>query len=265
VTPSLNQGQFIEGAIQSVLAQHYENFEHIIIDGGSTDNTIDILRKYPHLIWVSKPDKGQSDAINKGVMQAVGDWILWLNADDIMLSDAFDKVIKTTTTFPKANYIYGHTLFLDNDTFKNSKCYHIPFYYNFVFFGIYSLPSTGSFICASFFKKNLLNIYFHMVMDTEWILRCGKLVRPKLVNDFLVTFRVSQNNKTSENIKNGLVTEQHREERKAIKAMYVYSSNMKLRPSVFSVYLKFGYYVYKAIYLILKLKSLIYFNLKIKY
>ncbi len=83
--PSFNQGKYIEENIQSVLNQNYPNFEHIIIGGGSSDNTVGILKKYPHLIWVSEPDEGQSDALNKGVDMATGDIIGWINSDVIII------------------------------------------------------------------------------------------------------------------------------------------------------------------------------------
>lgn len=73
VTPSFNQAEFIEETILSVKNQDYPNIEHIVIDGGSSDGTIDILKKYPHLIWISEPDKGQTDAINKGFRMANGE------------------------------------------------------------------------------------------------------------------------------------------------------------------------------------------------
>ncbi|MBI5020661.1 MAG: glycosyltransferase [Ignavibacteriales bacterium] len=82
ITPSFNQARFIDANIQSVLNQQYPNVEHIIIDGGSTDGTVDVLKKYPHLRWISKKDRGQSDALNKGFKLAAGDIIGWLNSDD---------------------------------------------------------------------------------------------------------------------------------------------------------------------------------------
>ena len=95
LTPSYNMGQFIEENILSVLNQNYKNFEHIIIDGGSTDNTVEILKKYPHLKWVSEPDKGQSDAYNKGLKMVTGDLVLCLNADDYLLNNTvFEKVVE---------------------------------------------------------------------------------------------------------------------------------------------------------------------------
>ena len=83
ITPSLNQGRFIEAAIESVLSQDYPRIEYIVIDGGSSDGTLDILARYGERVaWVSEPDRGQSHAINKGFRRARGDVLAWLNSDD---------------------------------------------------------------------------------------------------------------------------------------------------------------------------------------
>jgi glycosyltransferase involved in cell wall biosynthesis len=90
VTPSFNQGLFIEETIRSILLQNYPNLEYIIIDGGSTDNTLEIINKYRNWIsyWVSEPDHGQSDAINKGFLLSSGIYGNWINSDDILEKDA---------------------------------------------------------------------------------------------------------------------------------------------------------------------------------
>lgn len=93
ITPSFNSGKYLEDAIISVLNQNYPNFEHIVVDGGSTDGTKGILKKYPHLQWVSEPDNGQSDAMNKGFKMSKGDIIVYLNADDYFLPGSFKRII----------------------------------------------------------------------------------------------------------------------------------------------------------------------------
>lgn len=94
VTPSFNQGKFIETTIKSVLNQNYNNFEYIIVDGGSTDNTLEILKRYNKQIhfWISEPDNGQSDAINKGFAKATGDIFYWINSDDYLLPEALNTI-----------------------------------------------------------------------------------------------------------------------------------------------------------------------------
>ena len=98
VTPSYNQGQFIEETIRSILLQNYPNLEYIIIDGGSTDNTIQVIKKYEKFItyWVSEKDKGQSHAINKGMEKCTGKWFNWVNSDDYLLKGAFYQLINAS-------------------------------------------------------------------------------------------------------------------------------------------------------------------------
>ena len=93
LTPSYNQGDFIEKNINSVMNQDWDDIEHIILDGGSTDNTLSILKKYPHLKWVSEPDEGQADALNKGLQMASGDIVGWINSDDYYEANIFREVI----------------------------------------------------------------------------------------------------------------------------------------------------------------------------
>jgi glycosyltransferase involved in cell wall biosynthesis len=110
ITPSFNQGQFIEQTIRSVLLQNYPNLEYIIIDGGSTDNTLEIIKKYSDFItyWVSEKDNGQSDAINKGLKYATGDVFNWLNSDDYYLPNTLLTVGQFFHKNPKINVLCGH-------------------------------------------------------------------------------------------------------------------------------------------------------------
>lgn len=121
ITPSFNQAKYIRQTIESVLAQDYPNFEHIIIDGGSTDGTLDILREYDHLIWKSEPDKGQSDALNKALELATGDIIAWINSDDYYEKGAFDVVESEMSADLSKEIIIGDCQFINED--GSSKLY----------------------------------------------------------------------------------------------------------------------------------------------
>jgi glycosyltransferase involved in cell wall biosynthesis len=92
ITPSFNQGTYIEQTIQSVLRQNYAHVEHIVVDGGSTDGTVDTLKSHPHLVWVSEKDRGQADALNKGLALSTGDIIGWVNSDDYYHHNIFGSV-----------------------------------------------------------------------------------------------------------------------------------------------------------------------------
>jgi glycosyltransferase involved in cell wall biosynthesis len=107
ITPSFNRAAMIADAVESVLAQAYPNFEHIIVDGASTDGTLDVLNKYPHLRLLSEPDRGMYDAINKGLALARGNIVAWLNTDDIYPSGTFAAVADAFAAHPDALAISG--------------------------------------------------------------------------------------------------------------------------------------------------------------
>lgn len=123
ITPVFNQVNFLEETILSVLNQSYPNLEYIIIDGGSTDGTIDIIKKYESQIayWVSEPDKGMYDALQKGFDHSTGDIMGWINADDFFLKGAFFLVANAFTKFPYINWITGaHSTACENGTIIES-------------------------------------------------------------------------------------------------------------------------------------------------
>jgi GT2 family glycosyltransferase len=117
VTPSYNQGQFLEQTIQSVLNQTYPNIEYIVVDGASTDNSVEIIRQYADRIdwWVSEPDHGQSEAVNKGWARASGEIIGWLNSDDVLLPDTVSRMVAAFEQYPEAGFIYGDVLSIDQN------------------------------------------------------------------------------------------------------------------------------------------------------
>lgn len=128
VTSSLNRGRFIEKAILSVLSQKWPDTEHIVIDGGSQDNTLDILKKYADkLKWVSEPDSGQSEATNKGLRMVTGDIVGLLNSDDTYLPGAFSAVAEYLTKNPSVSAVYGHYAYIDPNDRIILKRYEIPF------------------------------------------------------------------------------------------------------------------------------------------
>lgn len=115
VTPSLNQGRYIEATIGSVLEQGYPNLEYIIVDGGSTDGTVEIIEKYSeHLAyWVSEPDKGQTDALIKGFGRASGDILCWLCSDDLFEPWTLHEVAGIFVRYPDWHVVYGDSLWMD--------------------------------------------------------------------------------------------------------------------------------------------------------
>ena len=115
VTPSYNQARFLRRTIQSVLDQGLENFEHIVMDGGSTDGSVEVLREFPHLKWVSEPDEGQTHAINKAMAKTRGEIIAWINSDDLYAPGALPALCEFFDTHPEAHLVCGNTVLVDAD------------------------------------------------------------------------------------------------------------------------------------------------------
>jgi len=127
VTPSLNQGKFIEETLRSVLLQGYPNLDYIVIDGGSTDDSIEIIRKYePWLTyWVSEPDRGQADAINKGFDKCTGDIMAWLNSDDTYRPNALACAVSYFVENPECDILYGEAWHTNEDGHRLRPCRYV--------------------------------------------------------------------------------------------------------------------------------------------
>ena len=127
VTPSFNQGNFIRETIESILSQNYDDLEYFIIDGGSTDNTLEIIKEYSNQInyWVSEKDKGQSDAINKGLSRATGELFAWVNSDYILLPNCLQKIAECYLQNKKVDIIHSNSVYIDSRSYI-SKMVRVP-------------------------------------------------------------------------------------------------------------------------------------------
>lgn len=176
ITPSYNQGQFIEETILSVLNQAYPNLEYIIMDGGSSDNSVNIIRKYEDRLayWVSEPDKGQSDAINKGFRMATGDILAWINSDDCYAPNAFEIIVDFFEKHKGIGCVYGDIIDIDPNGKILNKKKSICYDYKMLLYSARSIPQPTSF----FRKKVIENIGYldttlHYQMDFEFFIRMG--------------------------------------------------------------------------------------------
>lgn len=172
ITPSFNQGRFLPDCIESVLTQTSVEVEHIVIDAGSTDETLEVLKSHPHLTWISEPDRGMSDGINKGFNMATGDWVMWLNCDDYLLPHTLKRVADFIHLNPQCDIVHGDCLFVNEDKSLIRRKYdHRVTSTLLVFVGCY-IPSTSTFIKSTVIKAgHLLDIQYKVCMDWEYYLR----------------------------------------------------------------------------------------------
>jgi glycosyltransferase involved in cell wall biosynthesis len=197
ITPSFNQGDYIEETILSVMAQNFESVEHIVIDGGSTDQTLDVLKRYPHIKWISEQDKGQADALNKGLQMATGDIIGWINSDDYYEKNIFESVIHYFED-PATLWVVGNLSELDPVHRKTipRKSQKVTFY---------NLMRNPDIVRQqpSFFRRDLIERVgswdsdFFMVMDFDLWVRMAKVTPPKMVDQQWAYFRKHELQKTS--------------------------------------------------------------------
>ena len=198
VTPSFNQGQFLEQTILSVLGQCYDNLEYIVMDGGSTDGSLEIIRKYANnfAFWVSEKDGGQAAALNKGFAKATGDILCWLNSDDFLLPGVLLR-LEAEFREEEVDLLYGACLSFSE---KGRKCViNRPPAYDYEELCLQDYIVQPS----SFWRKSLwertgpLDSKMHYAFDWEWFLRASKSGNFRCSNTLFSAYRFHADHKSS--------------------------------------------------------------------
>jgi glycosyltransferase involved in cell wall biosynthesis len=218
VTPSFNQARYIEATIQSVLAQDYPRVEYLIVDGGSTDGTVEIIKKYAlesgrlpaenqkqasglqrHKInwWVSEPDKGQTDAINKGFGRAQGQILAWLNSDDTYEPGAVSAAVKYLMDHPNVGMAYGDCNFINEEGRVIGKFGSAQTDYRLLRRGYVHIPQQTMFFRRDLWKQvGPLDPSFYFAMDYDLWTRLAARTKLKYVPQTWANFRLHTTGKT---------------------------------------------------------------------
>lgn len=199
VTPSYNQAAFIEETICSVLDQGYPNLEYFIIDGGSSDGTVEIIKKYAdHLAgWISEADRGQTDAINKGFARASGQIYAWLNSDDTYHPGSIAEAVAYLEAHPEAGMVYGDANLIDDKGIVIGKFPARQTDYHRLMRGYVHIPQQ-----AAFFRGDLwhqvgpLDPTFYFAMDYDLWVRLSKVARLDYSARLWANFRLHGNAKS---------------------------------------------------------------------
>lgn len=200
VTPSFNQAQYIEHAIQSVLAQDYPHIEYTIIDGGSTDNTLEIIKKYKDRVqWISELDNGQADAINKGFKMSHGEIVAWLNSDDMYCPGAIKTAVDYFLRHPGICMIYGDGYEIDERDMIIRK---FPFTQNFdlrklIYVSDYILQPTVFMRKDALWRLGLLDTSLNWCMDWDLWIKIGKKYKVAYIPFFFARSRLHSATKTA--------------------------------------------------------------------
>lgn len=198
VTPSYNQAAFLGATIESVLGQGYPNLEYLVCDGGSTDGSVDVLKRYGRrLAWVSRRDKGQTDAINQGLRRVTGQIVAYLNSDDVLEPGALHQVAESFQSHPEALWLTGSCRIIDQD---DRPIRSFVSGYKSLWLRWYSRNKlcVTNFICqpATFWRRSVhdqigyLDETLRYVMDYDFWLRLSRLGDPLVLREPLASFRI---------------------------------------------------------------------------
>ncbi len=200
ITPSFNQGRFLERTIVSVLEQDYPNLEYIIIDGGSTDNSLDIIKEYSNRLslWISEKDTGQTDAINKGFTAAKGEIFAWINSDDTYNPGAVEQAVKFLVRTPEIGMVYGDLNFIDENDRVIGSFPAAQTDLQRLRRGYVHIPQPATFFRAACWKEvSPLDPSFFFAMDYDLWVRLARITRFKYVpGKVWANFRLHSDAKT---------------------------------------------------------------------
>lgn len=199
VTPVYNCNKYIDESIKSVVSQKNDYVEYIIIDGSSTDGTVDTIKKYSSQIdiFISEPDKGQADALNKGIKTAEGKFILWLNGDDELCENVLGIILPILERIDDKTTIYGDTIYIKNGSVREEKGKK-KLSYNYLLNINPSIPTNATIYPKRLFKETGYFIEdYHYSFDYELYLRLVKSYKLKYIETPFIKFRIHEDAKST--------------------------------------------------------------------
>jgi glycosyltransferase involved in cell wall biosynthesis len=200
VTPSFNQARFLEATIQSVLSQDDAKLEYLIVDGGSTDGSVEIIKRYADRLawWVSEPDRGQTDAINKGFARAQGEILAWLNSDDTYLPHAVSEAVSYLRDHPEAGMVYGDANLIDENGQVIGRFPARQTDYRRLMRGHVHIPQQASFFRAELWRQvGPLDPTFYFAMDYDLWVRLARISKLHYNPHIWANFRLHGAGKTA--------------------------------------------------------------------
>jgi glycosyltransferase involved in cell wall biosynthesis len=199
ITPSFNQAQFLDETIQSVLEQDYPNIEYIIVDGGSSDGSLEVIRKYEAQLagWVSEKDTGQTDAINKGFSMAKGDIFAWINSDDMYLPGAVSGAVQYLEENPHVGMMYGNAYYIDEQSRPIALYPAAPTDYLGLRRGVNTIPQQATFFRSILWRMvGPLDPSFYYAMDYDLWTRISSITPIRFHDEFMAYFRLQSASKS---------------------------------------------------------------------